>query len=273
MAKVYAIISGKGGVGKTFFVVNLAYEMARRGQRVLIIDTDFGQANIDVMLGMSAKYTIEQIMTGEKKLTDVLIQGPEGMFILPSTSGLTNLTDLPPEKKMLILSELEILEDCFDIVLIDTGAGIHDNVLYFCSAAHEVILIVMPQLTSLKDAASLVLNANVKYKESKFNLVINMADSIEEGKHFSRKFIRFIDTVSLKKDINVLVKPIGYILRDKQVEHSIIQQKPIMSLYPTAVASKCITLLTDKILQSKKIMQPKGSMQFFLRKFLTEGAA
>ena len=136
---VLAVTSGKGGVGKTNVVANLAVALARLGKRVLVLDADLGLGNLDVLLGLIPRYTLEHVLAGEKRLSDIAITGPGGIRILPASSGVPDLTHLTPPQQILLQQELEHLSSSIDLLLIDTGAGISSNVLFFASAAHEIL--------------------------------------------------------------------------------------------------------------------------------------
>jgi flagellar biosynthesis protein FlhG len=140
--QVISISSGKGGVGKTNIVANLALALTRLGKRVLVLDADLGLANIDILLGLTPRYTIEHLLTGQKRLQDILVSGPEGMMILPAGSGIPELADLNEGQKLFLLNEMDQLSQRIDLLLIDTGAGISTNVLYFNLAAQESIIII-----------------------------------------------------------------------------------------------------------------------------------
>jgi flagellar biosynthesis protein FlhG len=146
--RVVSFSSGKGGVGKTNMVTNIALAIARLGKRVLILDADLGLANVDIMLGLVPKYTIRHVFSGEKRLEEILMQGPGGMLILPAGSGIPELVHLDESEKLFLLNEMEGLGDSIDLMLIDNAAGISENVLYFNLAAQQRVIVVTPEPTS-----------------------------------------------------------------------------------------------------------------------------
>ena len=146
--RVLAVSSGKGGVGKTNFVANLAYALSKRGEKVLVVDADLGLNNIDILLGLAPKKHIGHLLSGEATVEDIILHGPADINILPAGDGLQELTQLPPEKKILLMDELDRVSQGYDFLIFDTGAGISNNVTYFCSAAHETILIATTEPTS-----------------------------------------------------------------------------------------------------------------------------
>ena len=139
--RVLAVSSGKGGVGKTNFVANLAYALSKRGKKVLVVDADLGLNNIDILLGLAPQKHIGHVISGESNVEDIILRGPTDIHLLPAGDGLQELTQLPLEKKMILMDELDRVSEGYDFLIFDTGAGISTNVTYFCSAAHETILI------------------------------------------------------------------------------------------------------------------------------------
>ena len=150
--RVISVTSGKGGVGKTNTVANLALALCRMSKRVLILDADLGLANMDVMLGLNPRYTINHVIKGEKRLDEVIVTASGGFKLLPASSGVQELTELDSSQRILLLNELDTIQDLFDVLLIDTGAGISSNVMYFNFAAMEKVVIVTNEPTSLTDA-------------------------------------------------------------------------------------------------------------------------
>ena len=150
--QVISVTSGKGGVGKTNVVCNLAIELGRRGDKVLLIDCDLGLANVDIVMGVKPQATLYQLLTGEAKLNEVLVEVAPNVTILPASSGIRDMTRLNDEQYLSLIAELESIDQAFDVVLLDTGAGIGDNVLYFNTAAQSVLVVSTPEPTSITDA-------------------------------------------------------------------------------------------------------------------------
>ena len=151
-AQVIAITSGKGGVGKTNIVANLGFALSQMGKRVLILDADLGLGNIDVLLGLTPKYNLSHVVMGEKVIPEIVIEGPMKLKILPASSGIQELTQLTEDQRTRILAELKLFLDPIDILLIDTAAGISSNVMYFNTAAQQILVVVTPEPTSMTDA-------------------------------------------------------------------------------------------------------------------------
>ncbi len=180
VVRVISVTSGKGGVGKTCCVVNLAISLAREGKRVLVFDADLGLCNLDVMLGLSPKYNINHVLRGEKQIEDVIVKGPEGIMVIPAASGISELTNLNAEQRLALTSSMEMLDKDVDIMIIDTGAGISNNVMFFNTAAQEIIVVVTPEPTSLTDAYALMKVLMKKHGEKSFKLLVNTARGEKE---------------------------------------------------------------------------------------------
>lgn len=256
--QVIAVTSGKGGVGKTNVVANLGYALTRLNKRVLIVDADIGLANLDVILGFSPRYNLQHVLSGEKAISEVVIAGPGGMKILPASSGIQELSELTRAQKLCLLSELETLSQETDIILIDTSAGISSNVMYFNLAAHEILIVVSPEPTSITDAYAMMKVLCVKYEENHFKLLVNGVRSSEEG----QEVYNHLSLVG-QKFLNLSIDYWGYILRDEHVVKAVRQQKALLELYPQAAASKCIYELAQKICEYQPNTSSRGAIRFF----------
>ncbi|MDH5762448.1 MAG: MinD/ParA family protein [Nitrospinota bacterium] len=258
-SKVLAVSSGKGGVGKTNVVANLALALTRKGNRVLIFDADIGLNNIDIILGLAPRYHIGHVFNGEKTLEEVLVEGPRGLKVLPASNGWQELTTLDNEKKMILLEELDRLMDDYDYLIFDTGAGISSNVTYFCSAAHEILLVATPEPTSHTDVYALIKVLFQKHHQKKFQLIINSVKSEREAleiyRHLTDVVDRFLSHVSLEY--------FGYILYDENVTRSVRQQKPIVELYPHSQMSQCIHRICDKVIETRNQIPEEGDRPFY----------
>jgi flagellar biosynthesis protein FlhG len=261
--QVIAVTSGKGGVGKTHVVANLGYALTRLNKRVLLVDADVGLANLDVLLGFSPRYNLQHVLNGEKPIGEVVITTPEGMKILPASSGIQELTELTRSQKLCLLSELESLSRGIDLILIDTSAGISSNVMYFNLAAHEILVVVSPEPTAVTDAYALMKVLCVKYAENHFNLLVNGAQTAEEAKevynHLSLVGERFH---------NLSIDYWGYIAWDEHVIKAVRQQKALVQIYPEAAASQCIFELAQKVCEHRINTGSRGAIRFFWNHFL-----
>ena len=256
--QVIAVTSGKGGVGKTNVVANLGYALAMLNKRVLILDADIGLANIDVLLGLSPKYTIQHVLNGEKSISEIILPGPGGMKILPASSGIQELSDLSKDQKLCLLSELNSLHDEIDVMLIDTSAGISANVMYFNLAAQEILIVVSPEPTSITDAYAMMKVLSVKYSENHFRLLVNSAKNAEEAKEV-------FNNLSLvgQKFLNLSIDYWGYIEKDEHMVKAVRQQKALIELYPHSSASKCFYELAKKVCENRPTASSRGNISFF----------
>ncbi|KJU83263.1 flagellar number regulator FleN [Candidatus Magnetobacterium bavaricum] len=261
--RTIAVASGKGGVGKTNVVANLAIALQKAGRKVLILDADLGLSNIDVLLHLAPKYNIQHVLDGEMKLKDIVIEGPYGIKILPAASGVQEMTDLDEFQRLRLLEEFESLEEDIDVLLIDTAAGIGKNVAFFCIAAQDIIIVTSPQPTAITDAYALIKVLYTGYQEKSLNVLVNSAHDETEAKDV---FTRLLNTV--EKFLHISLDYLGFIPFDDAVTKSGMKQTAFVVAYPDSKASKKVAELAAKILTRSKI-RVKGSLQFFIGNLLS----
>lgn len=261
--RIIAVTSGKGGVGKTNFVTNIALVFKALQKRVLLMDADVGLSNIDIMFGVAPKFNIKHVLTGEKSLRDIILNTSYGIDIIPASSGIKELTNLSLENKIKIIEELEEINDNYDIFLIDTAAGISDNVIFFCSAAHDVVVIVTSEPTSIADAYALIKVLHKEYGEKNLRVVVNNVKNIKEGKETFKKL-----SIVTERFLGVNLDLLGYLPYDEKIKEAIVSQKPYISVYPTMDFSKKLTEIAKEILK-REVNLVKGGIQFFLKKALS----
>ncbi|MBI3359199.1 MAG: MinD/ParA family protein [Nitrospirae bacterium] len=261
--RVLSVTSGKGGMGKTNTVANLAVSFAKMGKRVLILDADLALGNIDVLFGVLPKFTLEDVLSGQKKLSDIIVEGPCGIQILPTGSGTDEMAELTSEQKIHLISDLDQLEKSFDIFLIDTAAGISSNVLYFNAAAQEIIILASSEPTSLTDAYAMMKVLSKRYQEKRFRLLVNMVHNEQEAKEVFRKL-----TLVTDRYLNITIDYIGFIPYDDYLKLAVSQQRAVVDIYPNAKCSQNFMRVAHQVLQWPIPTDPKGSVQFFWRKLL-----
>ncbi|MCX7724511.1 MAG: MinD/ParA family protein [Thermodesulfovibrio sp.] len=261
--RVVSVSSGKGGVGKTNFVTNIALIFRTMQKKVLLMDADVGLSNIDIMFGIAPKFNIKHLLSGEKSIKDIIIRTSEGIDIIPASSGIRELTHLSSFQKMKIIEELESLDNDYDIFLIDTGAGISDNVIFFCSAAHDNIVIVTPEPTSIADAYALIKVLYREHGERNFRIVVNNTRNHKEAKETFKKL-----SIVAERFLGITLDWLGELPYDEKIKEAIIAQKPYITLYPTSDFSKKLTEIAKQFLK-REVDLFKGGMQFFLKKALS----
>ncbi|MDW7651475.1 MAG: MinD/ParA family protein [Bacillota bacterium] len=257
--RVITVTSGKGGVGKTNLVVNLAIALSRMGKKVAVMDADLGLANVDIILGLLPLYNLGDVVRGTKTLDEIIVRGPEGMKIIPGGSGLAELADLVPEQRNRLLDSMMGLENMADILLIDTGAGLSRSVLSFVSAADEVVVITTPEPTAITDAYGII-KVVAKYKiHQQVKLVVNQVRDCREGENIAERFAE-VSRKFLHVDVNFL----GQICSDLQVVHAVKQQQPFITLYPRTRAAQDVNIIAEKLLDVAP-EKPRGLSGFLNR--------
>lgn len=261
--RTMAVTSGKGGVGKTNLVVNLALAFGQLGRKVLVIDADLGLANVDVVLGLTPTYTIGDVLSGHKTLNEVLVEGPGGIRVLPAASGVSELSNLTTDEKMRMLQELDGFETDADLVLIDTAAGISDTVLYFNTAAQDRLVVATGEPTSLTDAYALIKVLYINHQERSFKLVVNNVKNEVEAKQVYRKLSMAADHFLGGLAIDYL----GFVPSDPAVSKAVVQQKPFLLSYPNSAAAKGVISLAKSFLATPAD-PAAGSIKFFWRRLV-----
>jgi flagellar biosynthesis protein FlhG len=256
-SRVMAIASGKGGVGKTNVVAGLAMALAQQGSRVVVLDADFGLANLDILLGLSPTYTLEHVLKGEKLLEEILIEGPFGIRIIPASSGIQELTRLDAAAELRLVQGLQRVSQGVDWLLIDTAAGIHDSVIKLLMAAQEVLLVTTPEPTALVDAYAMVKVVHLRDPHKDLWLLVNNAQSQEEAEEtieqLQAAIRRFLD-----REIQVL----GMVPSDAYMLQAVRQQRCVVDLYPQAPAAQAFVQAARQ-LQQKIPLQKEGFAAFW----------
>ena len=265
--RVISVTSGKGGVGKSNVVSNLAIALSAQGKKVLLIDADLGLGNLDVLLGLSPLYNLNHVLNGEKSLSEILIDGPAGIKIIPAGSGVQEFTSLGQHEKLKLLDELDMLEEQFDIMIVDTEAGISENVTYFTVAAQEIIVVVTPEPTSITDVYALIKLLATRYSEHHFKVLVNMAKDSEDALEVFRKLAnvagRFLD---------ISLDYLGCVVKDEKVVEAVKRQKAVTELFSESEAAACFATLAKRVIENTRKTRLKGNIQFFFRRFLDHPA-
>lgn len=256
--KTISITSGKGGVGKSTIVANMALTLSRQGKRVLILDGDLGMANIDILFGVRTPFSIQDVLNGTKRLKDIIVDVDNGISLIPGGSGIYGLQDMNSYQKQMLMDEVNSLTDKYDYMLIDTAPGIADSVLYLNSAAQEIIVLVTPDPSSLTDSYALIKVLNQRYKETRFSIVCNMVKDEIEAKHIYR---RISDVAERFLCVSLDYK--GHIPLDVNLRNATKSQQLVVHSNPRSPSSFSIHGLSKKVSDYSRLTDSKGGLQFF----------
>jgi flagellar biosynthesis protein FlhG len=266
--QVIAVTGGKGGVGKTNVSVNLALALADLGRRVLLMDADLGLANVDVLLGLTAKRTLEDVIAGECDLRDVLLQGPGGIRIVPAASGAQSMVQLSPMQHAGLIQAFSDISDNVDVLIIDTAAGIGDGVVSFVRAAQEVIMVVCDEPTSITDAYALIKLLNRDYGMSRFRVLANMAHSPQEGHNLFAKLTKVTD-----RFLDVALQYLGAVPYDESVRKAVQKQRAVYEAFPRSKCSLAFKAIAQKVDAWPLPANPRGHLEFFVERLVQSSTA
>lgn len=235
LATVLSVTSGKGGVGKSNVAVNLAIQLSRLDQKVILLDMDLGLANIDILLDINPRYNLSHVIRNEIQLTEGIVPAEGGIFVIPGVSGEEDLADLRPQTRESLLKTLFSLQRLADVLIVDTGAGISNNVIPFAACADQVLTVTTPEPTAMIDAYAAIKRLSTHSECGDLRVVVNKADSREEAFETAEG----VENVA-QRFLDVPVEKLGFIMRDEKVSDAVRQKKPFSLLYPDAPASKCM---------------------------------
>lgn len=265
--QVIAVTGGKGGVGKTNVSVNLALALADLGRRVVLLDADLGLANVDVLLGLTTKRTLADVIAGECDLRDVLIQGPGGIRIVPAASGTQSMVQLSSLQHSGLIQAFSDIGDDIDVLIIDTAAGIGDGVVSFVRAAQEVLLVVTDEPTSITDAYALIKLLNRDYGISRFRVLANMAHAPQEGRNLFSKLAKVTE-----RFLDVALQYVGAVPYDETVRKAIQKQRAVYDAYPRAKSSLAFKAIAQKVDTWPLPATPRGHLEFFVERLIRPAA-
>jgi flagellar biosynthesis protein FlhG len=261
-ARVITITSGKGGVGKTNLTVNLAIKLAQMGKRIIIIDADLGLANVDVIMGRMSKYNLSDVIKNDKDILEILEEGPCGIRYVSGGSGVQELIKLNKMQLVDLLMKLGKLDTEADFVLIDTGAGLSDNVLSFVHAVKEVILVTTPEPTAITDAYALIKTISHKDMYKNIKIVVNRVENDKEANNILEKLC-----LVTEKFIGIKLQKLGFVLNDSCVSKSVKIQQPFVLNNPKCEASKNVTDIANILLNAENAaMTGSSGFKMFINK-------
>ena len=253
--RVLSISSGKGGVGKSSLSVNLAVALSRLGVRVLVVDADFGLANVDVMLGVTSRYNVSHVLKGEKELHEIIQLGHEGVRFISGGSGLNDLLHMGEGQLAELLEGLIRLDAPIDFIIIDTGAGINENILQMVLASSETIVVTTPEPTAILDAYALVKTLVKRDNTHPIHVLINKCESKKEAKRVQDGFIEVVG-----KHLGKNVNPLGLIMYDHNVPQSIKRQVPITVSDPGGATAREIEVIARALLELPEVRIPERAL-------------
>ncbi|HHU62260.1 MAG TPA: MinD/ParA family protein [Natronincola sp.] len=258
LSRIIAVTSGKGGVGKTNIAVNLSLGLCQQGYRVALIDVDMGLANADIILGIAPKYNLGHVFRGERLLKDIIVEGPLGIKLIAGGSGVTDLANLTGWRLDVFIKSLEELNKEFDFIILDTGAGIHRNVLSFVLATHEILVVTTPEPTAVTDVYGLLKVLHQHKPEAKVRLVVNMVKNPNEAEMVAEKL-----NAVLKEFVQWEIDYAGYILYESQISKAVSDQQPVILAFPSSMASRSFKRLANTISGENAQSESTGIKVFF----------
>jgi len=261
--KVIAVTGGKGGVGKTTVTANLAVSLAERGREVMVLDADLGLANLDVMLGLQPRYNLSHVLAGERSLDDVLVDGPSGIKIIPASSGVRRMVNLNTMEQAGLIRAFSDLRRNVDVLLLDTAAGIHEDVLMFARAAHHVLVVVCDEPASLTDAYALIKVLSRDMGVSRFRILANQTRVLGEGRDLYDKLHKVCD-----RFLDVTLDYAGAIPQDEFVRRSIQRQKAVVELYPGSLGGQSFKKLAATADSWGTPVGASGHLEFFVERLV-----
>lgn len=263
-ARVITVTSGKGGVGKTSMSINLAIQLKKLGKKVIVLDADFGLANIEIMLGIRPRYNLADLMFRGKEIQDIITYGPEGIGFISGGSGINEMANLTRDQVYRLIQKMYELDQYADVIIVDTGAGIGDSVMEFVAASAEVILVATPEPTSITDAYALLkmLNRNSSYKKGK-TVVKMVANQVRRNRDADELFEKLGMVVN--KFLNIDIEYLGSVPYDDNMQKAVMRQKPLSMVSPNAAAARSI----EKIARSLEDQEERNSRVFGIVKLFS----
>jgi len=267
--RVVAVSSGKGGVGKTNVVAGLALSLARSGKKVLIIDADLGLANIDIIFNIRPELNISDVMSGEAELKDIIVDIQENIKLIPAGSGISDLTRLSEAQKLSLINEFDTIDEDIDYVLVDTGAGISDNVLYFNLASDDCIIVTTTEPTAITDAYALMKVMSAEHGYKYFKLIVNMVKSEKDAK---RVYLSLSQAAS-KFLGGAVIEYLGFLPSEPAVSESVMKRMPVTSANPDLPYTASMQKIARIFSRSVPKNSDSGNLKLFMNRFISKKTA
>jgi flagellar biosynthesis protein FlhG len=264
---VIAITSGKGGAGKTNVSVNLSLALAELGQRVVLLDADLGLANVDLSLGLTPKHTLIDVIEGRLELRDVMLKGPGGIRIVPATSGDSGMSNLTTAQYAGLIQAFNDIDDDLDVLVIDTAAGVSEQVVHFVRAAHEVLVVICDEPSSIANAYAFIRMLNRDYGMNRFHVLANRVKNPQDGRSLFNKLTKLTDNY-----LDAALHYAGHIPYDKNVAESLKRQRALYETFPRSKASQAFRTLAQKVNRWPLQTTPRGHLEFFVERLLRRRA-
>ena len=265
--QVIAVTGGKGGVGKTSVAINLATAMSSAGKRVLLLDGDLGLANVDVLLGLSPRQTLAQVLDGTCSLEEVMVEAPQGFHVVPSASGVANMANMSAAEHLNIVQAFSSLATRLDVLIVDTAAGIAHGVLQFSQAAQHVLVVVCDEPASITDAYALIKVLSRNHGVREFQVLSNMCGKSGEGNNLFKKLERVTS-----RFLDVVLEYAGEVPEDPYLKRAIREQRPVTEAYPASPAAQAFKKLALKAVKWPVPSGPRGNLEFFVERLVRRNA-
>ena len=265
--KVIAVSSGKGGVGKTNVSVNLAASLAKDGKEVLLLDADLGLANVDVLLGLNPAYDLSHVITGERSLEEVIIDGPANVKVIPASSGVSRMANLTVAEQAGLINAFNELGNAIDVMVVDTAAGISDSVVNFCSASQEVIVVVCDEPASITDAYAFIKVMSREHKIERFQILANMTHSTHEGRDLFNKLSKATD-----RFLDVMLTFMGTVPYDERLRKAVQHQRAVVEAFPRSPSALALKRIARQIDKWPEVEHTGGQLEFFIERLINSEA-
>jgi flagellar biosynthesis protein FlhG len=261
--KLLAITSGKGGVGKSTVAINLSVALARLGRQVLLLDADFALANVNILLGLEPGFDISHVIGGQRSLDEILVQGPTGVRVVPSTSGHRPMPSLGAYEHAGLIHAFSDLSQAPDVLVVDTASGVDDDVLNFVAACHEVIVVVCDEPASIVDAQILIESLNLRFRIRRFRILANMVDGMRQGRELYLHLLERLDAAH-----NVTLEFMGVVPYDGDLRRAVQRQMPVVDAYPNSNAASAFRYLAERADRWPFPEDAGGRLEFFVERLL-----